>query len=412
MPSHSTPSVLISGASVAGPALAFWLARLGFDVTIVEKARTLRPGGYAVDFRGTSMEALRRMGLLDAVRAQATHMGDMFYVNARGRRGARMPAAAFSGELEIMRGDLARILYDATRNDAHYVFGDSIATLVDHGDRVVVTFESGAAADYDLVVGADGVHSNVRTKAFGPEAQFIDNLNMCVSIFTVPNRLNLDHTGLLFNRPGTVAGVYSARNNTEARAMFYFKASPAEMACREPAQQQAIVRHAFAGQGWQVPQLLADMAVAPDFYFDSISQVHLERWSAGRVVLLGDAASCASPLSGMGTGIAVVGAYILAHELAATTDHAHAFAQFQRKLTPFVAGSQKFARDATRGFAPTSNIGIWLRNLVMRFMLPLLPVEIMLKDVLAAANSVQLDDYGATWTEIPASSAPAQAMRA
>ena len=390
-------SVLISGASVAGPALAFWLTRLGFAVTIVEKAPALREGGYAVDFRGTSMEALRRMGLLGAVRAEATNMGDMFYVNAKGRRTVRMPAAAFSGELEIMRGDLSRILYDATKADTTYIFGDSIAALTDLGDRVAVVFDSGRTANYDLVVGADGVHSNTRAKAFGPERDFVRNLGMCVSIFTTPNRLGLDHTGLLYTTPGAVAGIYSARHNTEARAMFYFHATPEEMAERDPATQRAIVRRHFAGQGWQVPQFLRDMQQAPDFYYDSISQVELDSWSRGRVVLLGDAASCASPLSGMGTGIAIVGAYILANELAATTDHAHAFAQFQRKLTPFVAGSQKFARDATRGFAPTSNIGIWLRNLVMRFMLPLLPVEIMLKDVLAAANSVRLEDYGSAW---------------
>ena len=394
----TTPrSVLISGASVAGPALAFWLTRLGFAVTIVEKAPALREGGYAVDFRGTSMEALRRMGLLDAVRAQATNMGDMFYVNAKGRRTVRMLAEAFSGELEIMRGDLSRILYDATSTDTAYIFGDSIDEITDHGDRVTVAFESGKIADYDLVVGADGVHSSTRAKIFGPEQDFVRNLGMCVSIFTTPNRLGLDHSGLLYNAPGTLAGIYSACNNTEARAMFYFHASPEEMAERDPTAQRAIVRRHFAGQGWQVPQFLLDMQQAPDFYYDSISQVELPSWSKGRVVLLGDAASCASPLSGMGTGIAMVGAYVLAHELAATSDHARAFAEFQRKLAPFVTGSQKFARDATKGFAPSSNAAIWLRDLVMRVMLPLLPVEVMLKDVLAAANAVKLDDYGAAW---------------
>ncbi len=390
-------SVLISGASVAGPALAFWLTRLGFAVTIVEKARALRPGGYAVDFRGTSMEALRRMGLLEAVRAQATNMGDMFYVDARGRKTARMPAAAFSGELEIMRGDLAQILYDATRADTHYIFGDSIAALDDHGDGVTVTFESGATRDFDLVVGADGVHSNVRAKAFGDETNFVKQLGMCVSIFTVPNRLGLDYSGHLYPAPGTVAGVYSARQNREARAMFYFRAGAAEMACRDAGEQRAIVRRHFAGQGWQVPQLLADMEQATDFYYDSIAQVHLETWHKGRVVLLGDAASCASPLSGMGTGIAIVGAYILANELAATSDHAAAFAAYQRKLTPFVEGSQKFAAESVAHFAPATRFSVWLHTMIMRHLIPRLSVETMLKDVLAAANAVTLEDYGRNW---------------
>ena len=393
----SNRSILISGASVAGPALAFWLAKLGFAPVIVEKAPALREGGYAVDFRGTSMEVLRRMGLLDAIRAEATNMGDMFYVNAKNRAVARMPSAAFSGELEIMRGDLAQILHDASLPGTEYIFGDSIATIDDRRTHVAVTFESGKRRDFDLVVGADGLHSNVRAKVFGPEAEFVKDLDMCVSIFTVPNRLGLDYSGRLFSAPGTIAGVYSARQNTEARAMFYFHATPDEMRCRDTGEQRRIVRRHFAGQGWCVPQLLADMEVAPDFYFDSISQVHLPSWSTGRVVLLGDAASCASPLSGMGTGIAVVGAYVLAHELAAAGgDYAAAFARYQQKLQPFVDGSQAFALKATTGFAPSSNAGIWLRNLMMK-LLPLFPVEVMLKEVLAAANAVKLEDYGAAW---------------
>ena len=219
-------SVLISGASVAGPALAFWLTRLGFAVTIVEKAPSLRPGGYAVDFRGTSMEALRRMGLLDAVRAQATNMGDMFYVNAKGKKTARLPAAAFSGELEIMRGDLAQILYDATRSAADYIFGDSIAALDDKGDRVTVRFESGKVRDFDFVVGADGVHSNTRAKAFGPDRRaFVRDLGMGVSIFTVPNRLGLDYSG------PTLSGARRRRRRLQrpaehrGRAPCYFRAT-------------------------------------------------------------------------------------------------------------------------------------------------------------------------------------------
>jgi len=387
-------SVLISGASVAGPALAFWLSRFGYDVTIVEKAPSLREGGYAVDFRGTAMEVLRRMGLLEAIRAEATNMGDMFYVNGKGKKTVRMPSAAFSGELEIMRGDLARIFYDATKADTRYIFGDSIARLDDNGDAVTVTFESGTVHDYDLVVGADGVHSNVRAKAFGPERDYVRDLGLSVSIFTAPNRLGLDYSGQLYPTAGHVAGVYSARHNTEARAMFYLQTTPEEAACREPAAQRAIIRRHFGRQGWIVPQLLNDMDTAPDFYFDSISQVHLPNWSCGRVVLLGDAAGCASPLSGMGTGMAVTGAYILAHELARTPDdHARAFAGYQQAMTPFVAGAQKFASESVGHFAPKTAFGVFMHALILKFVLPHISVETMLKDVLAGANSVSLDGY-------------------
>ena len=150
MTHHPIRTVLISGASVAGPSLAFWLSRFGFQPTIVERAKQLRAGGYAVDFRGTSMEALRRMDLLEAVQAEATNMGDMYYVDRRDREVATMPAAAFSGELEIMRGDLARILYDATKVGTDYIFGDSIAELTELSDGVEVRFESGRVQSFDL----------------------------------------------------------------------------------------------------------------------------------------------------------------------------------------------------------------------------------------------------------------------
>lgn len=383
-------TVLISGASVAGPSLAFWLSRYGFQPTIVERAKQLREGGYAVDFRGTSMEALRRMELLDAVKAEATNMGDMYYVDRRDREVATMPAAAFSGELEIMRGDLARILYDATRAGTEYIFGDSIAELTDLSDGVEVRFESGMRRSFDLVIGADGLHSNVGALAFGPEQQFVRDLGLYASIFTVPNRLNLDYSGRLFSAPGTIAGVYSARQNREARALMFFDGDFGDYDYRDVGAQKQFVRQRFAGQGWHVPQILADMEFAPDFYFDTISQVVIERWSRGRVALLGDAAHCASPLSGMGTGMAVVGAYILAKELNASRDnHQAAFANYQRKLQPFVDASQTLARKAVGGFVPKGKFSIWMRNLMMK-LLPLLPVEVMLKETYAAANAISI----------------------
>ena len=383
-------TILISGASVAGPALAFWLARFGFEPTIIERSPQLREGGYAVDFRGTSMEALRRMGLLEAVRAQATNMGDMYFVDARDRQVATMPAAAFSGELEIMRGDLAHIFHDATRSGTEYIFGDSIAELAEYRDGVEVTLESGVHRTFDLVIGADGLHSNVRAKAFGPDSQFVENLGLFASIFTVPNRQQLDYSGRLYSAPGTVAGVYSARQNREARALMFFSGNFEGYDRRDVAEQKRIVRQRYAGQGWHVPQILDDMDAAPDFYFDTISQVHLERWSRGRVALLGDAAYCASPLSGMGTGMAVVGAYILAHELRATSDdHETAFAAYQRKLQPFVDASQTLAHKAVGGFVPRGKFDIWMRNLMMK-LLPLMPADLMLREAYAAANAVQL----------------------
>jgi len=385
--SNPIRTVLISGASVAGPTLAFWLARLGFEPTIVEKAPSLREGGYAVDFRGTSMEVIRRMGLLEAVQAKATNMGDMFYVDKRGRKQARLPAAAFSGEVEIMRGDLAQLLYDATWEQTEYIFGDSVAELIERPDHVEVHFESGLVRRFDIVVGADGIHSNIRARAFGPEADYVEGLGLAASIFSVPNRLNLDYSGHLLPAPGTLAGVYSARNNTEARAMLYFASNGAPLP-RDRAAQKRLVREKFAGQGWQVPSILADMEAAPDFYFDTVAQVVMDRWSKGRVVLLGDAAHCASPLSGMGTGMAVTGAYILAHELADhRDDHATAFANYEARQRPFSNAAQALAQKAKSGFVPRSSWNLLVSNLLMK-LLPFMPAEMILKEIKGVATAV------------------------
>ncbi len=386
-------SVLISGASVAGPALAFWLNRFGYATTIVERTPDLREAGYAVDFRGTAVEVLRQMGLFDAISAKATNMGPMHYVNARDRVVATLPSLAFSGEIEIMRGDLAKILYAATYQQTRYLFGDSIAEMIDGDDGVDVVFDSGRSERFDLVIGADGQHSNVRAKVFGAERDFVKQLGLKASIFTVPNRLHLDYCGRIYSAPGSVAGIYSARQNTEARALLFFNGTPDDYDYRDVAAQKRLVRERYAGQGWHVPQLLADLDEAPDFYFDSVSQIHLDRWHRGRVALLGDAGYCASPLSGMGTGIAVVGAYILAHELeAADGDHRVAFAAYQTRLQPFADASQALALKAVSGFAPKTELTIWLRNLAMK-MLPLLPTKIFLKEVYAAANATSLEGY-------------------
>lgn len=385
-------TVLVSGASVAGPSLAFWLARMGFAPTVVERAPALRDGGHAVDFRGTAMEVLRRMGLVERIKAAATNMGDMHYVDRRDRTVATLPSAAFSGELEIMRGDLARILYDETASDAEYIFGDSIASLNEHAHGVEVRFESGEVRTFDFVIGADGQHSNVRARVFGPERDFVHQLGLHVSIFTMPNRPGLDYAGHLFPAPGSIAGIYSARDNREARALLFFSGAPGDVDYRDIARQKAIVRERFAGQGWYVPEILSDMETAPDFYFDSVCQVKMHRWSKGRVALLGDAAWCASPLSGMGTGMAVVGAYKLAHRLAESArDCATAFAAYEADMRPFVAASQDLAQRASKGFVARSPFAIWARNQLIRFVLPRMPSDMITKDAMAAANAVTLE---------------------
>ncbi|MGW6280515.1 FAD-dependent monooxygenase [Kribbella sp. NPDC055071] len=388
-------TVLISGASVAGPALAYWLQRYGYTVTVVERAPAPRPGGYAVDFRGASMTVLERMGILEAVKAKATNMGEITYVNEQGKKVAATPPSALSGELEILRGDLVEILYGQTAGTTEYLFGDSITDLHDDGSGVDVVFESGLRRRFDLVIGADGQHSNVRRLTFGAESSYAHNLGYYVSVSTVPNHLNLDYSGQILNVPGKAVGTYSARENTEAKALFYFSAKEKiDYDRRNLESQKAIVDQNFAGIGWEVPTLLAGMRQAPDFYFDSITQIKLDSYSRGRVALVGDAGYCASPLSGMGTSLAVVGAYVLAGELrAAGGDYVKAFAAYDEQMKKFVIACQKLAEEGAMWFIPGSKGFMKLRNLTLR-MMPYLPWRKVIEQApFKAANAIDLKTY-------------------
>ncbi|MFE5295836.1 FAD-dependent monooxygenase [Streptomyces sp. NPDC056632] len=396
-PGRKTLSVLISGASVAGPALAHWLHRHGFEATIVERAPALRDGGYAVDFRGDAhLAVLRRMGLLDAVRRARTGVGSMSYVNAAGKPVAKLPADLFAGDVEILRGDLARILYDETSPYTEYLFGDSVTSLTEDAHGVSVTFESGAPRRFDLVVGADGLHSTTRRLAFGPEQDFVRHLGVYCAIFTTANHLGLDHTGHAYRTANRMVAMYSARHNAEAKAVFYFGSPDLDVDRRDVAHQQALLSEKFAGGGWQSDRLLNDMRHAPDFYFDSVSQVRMDSWSRGRVALLGDAAYCPSSLSGMGSGLALVGAYVLAGELAAAGgDHTVAFARYEREMRAYAEGCQKMG-DGVAGFmVPGSRFAAAALNRYYKIM-PYLPGKNMAARIARrTAENITLREYPA-----------------
>jgi len=390
--------VLISGAGVAGQALAIWLRRFGFSPVVVERAPAPRDGGQAVDLRGAAIEVARRTGILDAARAARTGTRGMSYVNSAGKRVASLDGAfgvIDPADIEIVRGDLVSILHEAARSDVEYIFDDSVSGLTETADGVTVTFERSAPRTFGLVAGADGLHSRVRGLAFGPEPRFLRHLGLYLSVFNVPNDLKLDHWQLIYVTPGKSVTVTSARGNREARAIFFFGSEPLDYDYRDRGQQQELLAAAFAGSGWEVPRLLAAMPDAPDFYFDSVSQVRMTSWSAGRVTLVGDAGYCPSPLSGQGSSLALVGAYVLASELrAADGDHRDAFARYQQRMQDFAERNQQIATGNAKRFTPASRRQIRLQNLGIRA-LPYMPgknwvLSQATKGVAEAANAITL----------------------
>ncbi|WP_067179450.1 FAD-dependent monooxygenase [Microtetraspora niveoalba] len=339
-------SILISGASVAGPALAYLLRRRGFTVTVVERAPAPRPGGQAIDVRGAALTVAERLGILADLQRCRTRMKGMSMLDGDGNELWRSTEVAFSSgrldsdDVEVLRDDLTGLLYDRTRQDVEYVFGDSITSLVQDEHGAHVTFERSAPRTFDLVVGADGLHSNVRGLAFGPERDFVHHLGTYVSIFSTDNYLGMEDWQTWFN-DGTVGGaIYPVRGNAELRVNIGFQSEdPVEYDHRDVQAQKRLVAERLAHAGWEVPRLLKAMWGAPDFYFDSMAQVRMDRWSAGRVTLLGDAGYCASPLSGQGSSLALIGAYVLAAELG-RSDHETALAAYEARMRPFVELNQ------------------------------------------------------------------------
>lgn len=359
--------VLISGAGIAGPALAFWLLKYGFQPTVVERSASPRDGGYAIDVRGAAIEVADRMGVLDELREAKTGMRGLSVVDAAGRSVADITmdrVANSSDDVEVMRGTLSRLIYQRT-DGTEYVFGDSISRIEQGSRAVNVSFEHGEEREFDLVVGADGLHSTVRELVFGPEARFQRYLGYHLSIFSTGNLSGLDGWTQFHNTPGRLAALYRTQNYTGGFLSF---ASPElRFDPRDTGEQLGLLERAFADSAWITPQLLDAARSADDFYFDSASQIRMPGWAHGRVVLLGDAAHCPSPMSGQGSSLALVGAFVLAAELRdAAGDHAVAFQRYQDRMRGLVRKNQKLALDGARVLVPKSMTGIRLRNSAFR----------------------------------------------
>ncbi|MBO2458073.1 FAD-dependent monooxygenase [Actinomadura violacea] len=381
--------ILISGASIAGLTLAHWLARHGFRPTIVERAPELRTGGNGVDVRDDAATVIERMGLMPRVRELAADVHGMKFVDAAGRAVARIDTRA-AGSVEIMRGDLVALLHEAT--DAEIIFGDSISAVEQDDDGVTVTFEHAPARRFDLVIGADGMHSNVRRLAFGPEERFIRHKDHYFAFGNADAALGEDRWVTMFNTPGKMTGIYRSGNHDQAKAYFIFRSGPLDYDHRDTAEQRRLIGEAFAGQTWAPTQALLDAALAdPDLYFDSLGQVHMDSWSNGRVALAGDAAWCASPASGAGAELAIVGAYRLAGELAAANgDHRVAFARYDAVQRPLVDKKQQIGPNVGL-MVPKTNGGRRVRDALVR--LSVMKVAGAVERRLQARTARPLPDY-------------------
>lgn len=386
-----TTSVLISGAGIAGPALAYWLQRYGCAVTVVERAPRLRPGGQAVDFTGaTHHTVLERMGIRDEVYAHRTGTTDVVLVDEADRELAVIPGDFTGGDVEILRGDLARIVYEKTADTCEYLFGDAIGALTETVDGVRVEFERSAPRTFDLVFGADGIHSRVRRLAFGPERDLVRHRGYyyCVAgadpdrSAGAPERA----VGYGYSAPGRLA----ISGGPKAQQMYMFAASELDYPRDDIAAQRRIVTEAFAGIGWQVPRMLAEMAEFDDLYLDALAVVRpMDSYCRGRVALVGDA-GYGNTLGGFGTGAAMVGAYVLAGELAmADGDHTAAFARYDEIMRRY----NKFGGNADPGrfLAPKTALGIKLRNWFLGSSL----FGRMAKMAENAKNDIDLQDYPA-----------------
>ena len=394
--------VLISGAGIAGSTLAYWLARYGLEPTLIEKAPMLRTGGYIIDFWGAGFDVADRMDLVPEIMRKGYRIREVRVVNRRGQRVTGFPAEAFARATRgrytsLPRGDLAASIFGRIEGKVETIFGDSVSRIEQSEKAVHVAFEGGAAREFDLVVGADGLHSRVRELVFGPQDRFEKYLGYKVAAFETDDYRSRDELAyVMFTEVGQQIGRFSMRGD---RTMFLFTFADDMVngagACDVQAQ-KSLLRRRFENSGWECPQILEALDAGSDLYFDRVSQIHMNgeptSWTRGRVTLLGDAASCVSLLAGQGSALAMIAAYILAGELhRAGGDYTRAVARYQERFGPFVLNKQKAALRFAEFFAPKSKFALFLRNRIVSLMnIPWIADLAIGRDL---ADKIALPDY-------------------
>ena len=363
-----TNGILVSGGSIAGPTLAYWLNRYGFDVTIVERSAELRLGGQNIDVKGPALEIVQKMNLENQIRgANTTEIGIRF-VNVKNEIIGEFPqdsALSMTQELEILRGDLVKILYDHTKNDVKYIFGDFITDLDQHPEHVSVKFSSGNVQDFDLVISAEGIGSSTRKIAFGDEIKF-RYLGVYTAYLTIKKTETDSRWARWCNTVGGIVFVLRPDNYGTTRASVTFLSPEMGYEKLSVDEKKAILIEKIKDVGWEAERLVKEIKDSEDFYFERVSQVKASKWSNGRVCLTGDAAYCATPIAGKGVDLSMSGAYILAGELSKTDDHQKAFLAYENRMRAYVESSQKLPPGVPGIVYPTSNIGLAILNGIVR----------------------------------------------
>ncbi|KQS71459.1 FAD-binding monooxygenase [Rhizobium sp. Leaf371] len=355
--------ILVTGASVAGNLTAWWLARYGFEVTVVERTPEFRNGGQNIDVREIGREVLRRMGLEQAALGKGTGEEGTAWVDEQGNELAKFITEDLgqdgpTAEMEILRGDLARLLYEPASALSEFRFGDHVRDIDDSAESAKVMFASGKTENYDAVIIAEGVGSSTRELVF-PNENIPRFMDLTIAYFTIPRQVDDDSMWRWYNAPGGRSISLRPDAHGTTRAMLSIQQPPEGEQWWDVEQQKAYLRNRFADAGWQAERVLAGMEDTKDFYFDVLRQVQMDRWSKGRVILTGDAAWCATPLAGIGATLAVVGAYVLASEIKLNSSHMEqAAAAYEEAMRPMVKQGQGVPKFAPRIMNPHSKLGI------------------------------------------------------
>ncbi|MFI7709251.1 FAD-dependent monooxygenase [Nonomuraea sp. NPDC049480] len=372
--------ILVSGAGVAGPTLAYWLARWGFRPTLVERAPALRTGGYLLDFSGAGFDVAQRMGLVPHLSRLAVRMDETLLVDRDGRVRQRIDmnrtlASSADRYMTIARSDLSQVIYAALGDGVETIFGDTVTRLRQDEDGVEVDFERAGSRRFDLVIGCDGLHSTTRQLVFGDERQFTRPLGFCVAAFVLDDYPHSEKGAVLGHlEPGRQTWVHGLDDGRTAFSMIFAASPPPRFNPRDAATHKALVRRAYADAGWQVPKILDELSRVPDPYFDLVCQTRMSRWHESRVALAGDAVACPSLVSGQGSAFGMAEAYALAGELhAADGDHTRAFPAYESLLKPFITAQQDKVRRATRWIIPKTALGRQLQDTAAQLLsLPLI----------------------------------------